>query len=202
MLIYLQKTVKGEISILKIAAVFIGSLLLSIGINGFLVPHRLLDGGVTGLALILHYYYGFPTGFVMILLSIPLFIYVWTFERISFYESLFGLIVASLIIDWLEPLRTQFLFSIFPSVLLGGGFIGIGVGIMLRYGVSTGGTDLLAKILSRSFSLDIGLVILALDGFIVAVGFNTLGFKAFFFSCLTICLIGIIVSLLVKPSSS
>jgi uncharacterized membrane-anchored protein YitT (DUF2179 family) len=53
-------------------AVFIGSLLSSIGINGFLIPHRLLDGGVTGLALIFHYYYGLPTGLVMFFLSIPL----------------------------------------------------------------------------------------------------------------------------------
>lgn len=86
-------------------------------------------------------------------------------------------------------------------MLLGGGCIGIGVGIMLRYGVSTGGTDLLAQILSKSFSVNIGLVILALDGFIVTVGFNTLGLKAFIFSCMTICLIGIIVSLIVRPSN-
>ena len=113
-----------------------------------------------------------------------------------------GLIVVSVIIDWLEPLRTIFLFSIFPSVLLGGVFIGIGEGIILRYRVSTGGTDLLAQIISKSFTLNIGLVILALEGFIVAVGFNTLGLKPFFFSCLTICLIGMIVSLIVKPSNS
>jgi uncharacterized membrane-anchored protein YitT (DUF2179 family) len=183
-------------------AVFIGSLLLSIGINGFLVPHRLLDGGVTGLALIFHYYYGFPTGLVMFFLSIPLFIYVWTFERTSFYNSFLGLIVASIIIDWLEPLKTIFLIPIFPSSLLGGGFIGIGSGIMLRNRVNTGGTDLLAQIISKSFSLNIGLVILVLDGFIVAVGYNTLGFKALLFSCLTINLIGIIVSLIFRPSNS
>lgn len=46
-------------------AVLIGSLLLSIGINGFLVPHHILDGGVTGLALILDYYFGFPPGLAM-----------------------------------------------------------------------------------------------------------------------------------------
>ncbi|MEI2364367.1 YitT family protein, partial [Priestia megaterium] len=46
----------------KILVVLVGSLLLSIGINGFLVPHYLLDGGTIGIALILHYYFEFPTG--------------------------------------------------------------------------------------------------------------------------------------------
>jgi uncharacterized membrane-anchored protein YitT (DUF2179 family) len=172
---------------------------LSIGINGFLVPHRLLDGGVTGIALVLHYYFGFPTGLAMFLLSIPLCIYAWVYERNFFYNSFLGLIIASIIIDLLEPLRTKFLLSIFPSVLLGGVFIGIGVGIMFRYKASTGGTDLLAQIISKSFSINIGVVILMIDGFIVTVAFNTLGLRAFLFSCLTICFIGLITSLMARP---
>ena len=48
------------------SAILIGSLLLGIGINGFLVPHHLLDGGITGLALIIHYYFGFPTGLMYV----------------------------------------------------------------------------------------------------------------------------------------
>lgn len=177
----------------------IGSLLLSIGINGFLVPHHLLDGGVTGLALILHYYFGFPTGLLMFLLSIPLCLYAWIYEKPFFYSSFFGLAAASIMIDWLEPLKTKFLLSIFPSILLGGAFIGIGVGIMLRFNASTGGTDLLAHIISKSFSINIGAVILILDGFIAAVAFNILGLKIFLFSCLTICLIGLIASFIAKP---
>ncbi|HER2162542.1 TPA: YitT family protein, partial [Streptococcus pyogenes] len=69
----------------KAAAILIGSLLLSIGINGFLIPHHLLDGGITGIALILHYYFDFPTGLAMFLLSIPLCIYAWIYERTFFY---------------------------------------------------------------------------------------------------------------------
>ena len=64
---YIRINIKRKVIIFilqKISAIFIGSLLLGIGINGFLVPHHLLDGGITGLALIIHYYFGFPTGFV------------------------------------------------------------------------------------------------------------------------------------------
>jgi len=185
----------------KAAAILIGSLLLSIGINGFLIPHQLLDGGITGIALILHYYFDFPTGLAMFLLSIPLCIYAWIYERTFFYNSFLGLIVASIFIDWLEPLRNQFFLSIFPSMLIGGGLIGIGVGIMLRYEVSTGGTDLLAQFISKAMSVNIGVVIFMIDGLIVTSAFKMLELKAFLFSGLTICMIGLITSLMDSPSN-
>lgn len=176
--------------------------MLGIGINGFLVPHHLLDGGITGIALILHYYYGFPTGGCMFLLSTPLMLYAWFRERIYFYNSFIGLIIASAFIDWLAPLRTQFTPSIFSSVFFGGILIGVGVGLMLRYKTSTGGTDLLAQFLSQAFSINIGMVILFIDGLIVAAAFNTLGLQVFIFSTLTIFIIGFMTSLIAKPVNS
>ncbi|MGM7723712.1 YitT family protein [Metabacillus sp. Hm71] len=184
----------------KIAAILIGSLLISIGINGFLVPHHLLDGGITGIALILHYYFNFPTGLAMFLLSIPLFIYAWFYKRTYFFNSFLGLIATSIMIDWLTPLRTQFLLSIYISVILGGAIIGIGVGIMLRYKTSTGGTDLLAQFISDSISVNIGVIILIIDGLILTAGFNMLGINAFLFSSVNICIIGIITSKIAKPN--
>jgi uncharacterized membrane-anchored protein YitT (DUF2179 family) len=176
--------------------------LVSIGINGFLVPHHLLDGGITGIALILHYYFEFPTGLCMFLLSIPLSVYAWFYERHYFYNSFLGLIVASAFIDWLAPLRTQFSFSILPSVLLGGIFIGVGVGLMLRYKTSTGGTDLLAQFISQAFSVNIGIVILLIDGLIVVAAFKTSGLYVFLFSSLTIVIIGFITSWIARPVKS
>jgi uncharacterized membrane-anchored protein YitT (DUF2179 family) len=65
----------------KILAVLVGSMLLGIGVNGFLVPHHLLDGGMIGIGLIMHYFYGWPTGLTMIFLSIPLYVLAWILER-------------------------------------------------------------------------------------------------------------------------
>jgi uncharacterized membrane-anchored protein YitT (DUF2179 family) len=183
----------------KISAILIGSLLLGIGINGFLVPHQLLDGGITGLALIIHYYFGFPTGLCMFLLSIPLSVYAWFRERGYFYNSFIGLIVAAVFIDWLAPLRTQFSPSVFSSVFFGGILIGVGVGLMLRYKTSTGGTDLLAQFISKAFSVNIGIVILLIDGLIVLSAYDVLGVKVLIFSTLTIFIIGFMTSLIAKP---
>ena len=182
----------------KIPVVFVGSLLLSIGINGFLVPHYLLDGGTIGIALILHYYFEFPTGVTIIILGLPLCWFAWIYERHYFYNSFYGLIISSLLIDWLEPIKNQFQFSIFPSVIFGGICIGTGVGLMLRYETSTGGTDLLAQLISKAFSLNIGMVILIIDGFIITAGLPLLGPKTFLFSCSTIFIGGMTTSLITK----
>ncbi|QED49334.1 YitT family protein [Cytobacillus dafuensis] len=179
--------------------IFIGSLLLGIGINGFLVPHRLLDGGITGIALIIHYYLDFPTGLCMFLISLPLSFYAWYRERDYFYNSIIGLIVAAAFIDWLAPIRTQFILPILPSVLLGGTLIGVGIGIMLRYQTSTGGTDLLAQFISKAFSINIGVIILMIDGIITAAAYGILGVQVFLFSCLTIAVIGLVTSLITRP---
>ena len=135
----------------KAAAILLGSVLLGIGINGFLVPHHLLDGGTTGIALILHYYFGFPTGLVMFLLSIPLCIYAWVYEKQLFYRSFFGLILSSTMIDLFAPIRNNFLLPIFLSSLIGGTIIGIGLGLMLRYRSKYRGYRFICPIYIRHF---------------------------------------------------
>ncbi|MEH7396415.1 YitT family protein, partial [Priestia megaterium] len=105
---------------------------------------------------------------------------------------------SSLLIDWLEPIKDQFQLSVFPSVILGGICIGTGIGLMLRYETSTGGTDLLAQLISKAFSLNIGIVILVIDGFIITAGLPLLGPKTFLFSCSTIFIGGMTTSLITK----
>lgn len=184
----------------KIAAIIIGSLLISIGINGFLVPHHLIDGGVDGIALILHYYFDYKTGLCILLLSLPLCVYSWFYKPAYFYSSIHGLLVSALFIDLLDPLRTQFSLPIFLSSLIGGALIGIGIGIMLRNDTSTGGTDLLARLISDSTRLNIGLAILIIDGLVALAGYKTLGFRSFFFSCVSIGIIALVTSIIMKPS--
>ena len=104
----------------KLPITFIGSLLLGIGINGFLVPYHLIDGGMIGIALIIHYYFEFPVGLCMFLLSIPLCLYTFIREPTYFYNSLFGLIISAFMIDWLSPLESQLHLPILASALFGG----------------------------------------------------------------------------------
>ncbi|WP_180229962.1 YitT family protein [Bacillus sp. AFS073361] len=180
----------------RLMATIIGSLLLGIGVNGFLVPNHLIDGGILGIALILHYFFDFQAGITMVALSLPICIYASMNKRGYFFSSLQGLLVSSLFIDLLAPLRFQIYLSHLLSALIGGVIIGTGVGLMLRYQTSTGGTDLLAKIISRTYSVNIAFVIIAIDGLIVLASLVLLSLDSVLYSCVAITTVGLTTSLI------
>ncbi|MEH7501796.1 YitT family protein [Neobacillus drentensis] len=185
----------------KIAAMLLGSLLLSLGVNGFLVPYHLLDGGVIGLGLIIHYFYGWPTGLSIIVLSLPLYVLAWFFERRYFYYSLHGLIISSFCIDFLSFMNGKIQMGILPSTIIGGLLVGIGIGLMLRYETSTGGTDLLAQILTKFTSINVGIIIFLIDGLVITSGIQVVGIEKFFYSLLTIICVGLMTTLTVSGNN-
>ncbi|EOR25186.1 YitT family protein [Cytobacillus oceanisediminis] len=186
----------------KIAATFVGSLLIGIGVNGFLVPHHLLDGGIIGIGLILHYHYGIPTGLSMILLSIPLYILVWFYNKEYFIYGIFGFLISSFSIDILSFLRNLFSLNVVLSAILGGVVIGVGIGLMLRFETSTGGTDLLAQVLSNILSIQVGVIIFLIDGIVLLSGYKIVGFSTFIASFITIFCVAIFTTLLSKKRIS
>ncbi|WP_165999883.1 YitT family protein [Bacillus sp. Cs-700] len=180
----------------KIVAVVIGSILVGSGINAFLVPNHLIDGGMIGIGLIVKYIWGYQTGLTIICLSIPLYIIAFLYFRPYFYNSLHGLLLSSFFIDLLSPLRYAFSFPILLSSILGGFFVGTGIGIMLKYETSTGGTDLLAQFISRIVTLNVGIIIFLIDGLVILIGSKTIGLNASLYSAVTIFAVGIATSLL------
>ncbi|SFA81004.1 MULTISPECIES: YitT family protein [unclassified Bacillus (in: firmicutes)] len=186
----------------KLLAILMGSFLLSIGVNGFLVPHHLLDGGIIGIGLILHYFYGWPTGLSMIILSIPLYVLAWFFQRKYFFYSLHGLIISSLCIDLFSFFNGSFQTGILVSTIIGGLLVGTGIGIMLRYETSTGGTDLLAQLLTLKTSLNVGILIFLIDGLVVLSGLSVVGVEKFMYSFLTIIFVGIMTSITVRKQTT
>lgn len=181
----------------KFLAVIVGSLLLGVGVNGFLVPHHLLDGGMIGIGLIIHYYYGFPTGLTMIILSTPLYVLAYILERKYFFHSLTGLMMSSFSIDLFAPVAKEIHLGILPSAILGGILVGCGIGLMLRYETSTGGMDLLAQLIHKFFPVNVGILIFILDGLVVVSGLKVIGMEKFTFSLLTISCVGLMTSLCV-----
>ncbi|WP_347552074.1 YitT family protein [Pseudalkalibacillus hwajinpoensis] len=180
----------------KMVAVFTGSALVGFGINSFLVPNQLIDGGMIGIGLIIKYLWGYQTGLTIISLSIPLYIIAFLYFRPYFYNSLHGLLLSSLFIDLFSPLRHIFSFPILISAILGGFFVGSGIGFMLRFETSTGGTDLLAQFISRMFSLNVGFIIFIIDGLVIIIGSQTIGLNSTIYSAITILFVGLTTSLL------
>lgn len=170
----------------KVIAIVAGSFLIGVGVNGFLVPHHLLDGGMIGVGLLAKYYFDLPPGGIILLTSIPIYGLVFRYDRILFYRSFHGLLLSSLFIDWLSFLRGAIPVALATAAVIGGVLIGTGVGIMLAYQSNTGGTDLLAQFLSRRIKLPVALLILVIDGVIVVSALQAIGFHRLLFSLLTI----------------
>ncbi|WP_409271649.1 YitT family protein [Neobacillus sp. SCS-31] len=178
----------------KMLVIFIGSSFLSIGINFFLVPFELLDGGIIGIGLIINYLTGIQAGFSIIILSIPIFTLAWFINRSYFYNSLHGMLFSSFIIDLFAASHTPFIHPVLSSIV-GGIFVGVGIGIMLRFDTSTGGTDLLAQFLSKLFKINVGFMIFIIDSLVIALGGLLISKDTFLLSCVTIIFVGLSTSL-------
>ncbi|MBB6451848.1 uncharacterized membrane-anchored protein YitT (DUF2179 family) [Salirhabdus euzebyi] len=179
----------------KITTILFGSLLLSIGVNFFLIPFQLLDGGMIGMGLIIKYLTGFQTGLAIILLSVPIFTLAWIYNRSYFYNSLHGMLFSSLAIDYLSPLHYPFIAKFqLPAIIssiVGGVFIGLGIGMMLRYKTSTGGTDLLAQLLSKVIKVNLGIIIFVIDAIVIVIGGILISTETLILSIITIIFVGL-----------
>ncbi|WP_139490135.1 YitT family protein [Brevibacillus dissolubilis] len=170
----------------KTFIVILGSLLVAIGVNMFLVAQKLMDGGMIGVGLLAKYYLGLSPGWVMILASVPIYIWVFVYDRNLFYHSLHGLLLSSFFIDLLSPMRAWSDFPVPFAVVLGGTTIGAGIGIMLAYDTNTGGTDLVAQFISKRTKIPVALLIFLIDGVIISAAFWAIGPSHTFYSLVTI----------------
>ena len=157
-------------STLNVFKILLGAVIFAVGIQWFYHPASLLSGGVTGIAMIINYMIGTPVGIMMIALNIPLFIialrrYGWRFMA----GSLFGMICGSVAIDLLSIYPVTITTQPFLASIYGGIITGLGLGIVYTTGSTTGGTDVVAKIIREKFPyVNFGTMILVLDAIIIA----------------------------------
>lgn len=194
------------LSLSKVGAIIAGSLLIAIGINFFVVPLGILDGGIIGIALIINYVFDIKIGLVMLLCSIPIFILIWFHNRDLLFVSISGLLLSSYLIDLMEPYQYYFSYYIewtaFTRSVIGGFVIGTGIGVMLRYHVSTGGTDLVAEYISEFIPVNVGIIVLIIDLLIIGIGEWVLPGDSFMLSLMTITAGGVATSLCTLNRSS
>jgi len=177
--------------------IFIGSLITALGINIFIVPNKIAPGGVSGIATVIYYISNqtLPVGTVMLILNVPLFIIGFKYIGKRFIaRTLVSTILLSFLIDVTHSvslhiynnylvtsfnlpadssvsaavLTTGYSTDILLHAIFGGVLMGIGLGIVLRSGATTGGTDLAAKIMNHFVpGLTVGQYLLLIDGGIV-----------------------------------
>ena len=184
----------------KTVSILVGSLLMAIGVNVFLINHELLDGGTFGMGLILHYLTGLQVGMIVIMLSIPVLILAWFYRRSFLYNSIHGMLFSSFVVDLTyHPLRLLgFVLNQNPiaSAVLGGIFVGAGIGLMLRYDTSIGGTDLLGQITADYLKVNPGIIIFVIDMIIVFSGSLLIADSSLLLSFITVICVGTMTSLI------
>ncbi|WP_121661670.1 YitT family protein [Metabacillus litoralis] len=183
-----------------VSVIVLGSLLLSIGINVFLTPYKVLDGGMIGIGLILHYLFDLKAGIMIIVFSAPIFLVAWIYYRKYFYNSLHGLLLSSFFIDLLKPLDGIVHASPIVSSIIGGIFVGSGIGLMLRIGTSTGGTDLLAQFISDRSGINVGILIFCIDMVVILLGGLLISSETLILSCITIVIVGLTTTIVSSKS--
>lgn len=147
----------------------VGCFFYAVSINYFFISNHLAEGGVAGICLILFYLFKLPVGVMYFVINIPLLITGWKLVGKDFlFKTLYGTSCLSFLItlteSWKGPSNDIMLGSIYGGVL-----IGIGLGLIFMVNGSTGGTDVIARILNRYFDIPMGRTMLFLDIVILGV---------------------------------
>jgi uncharacterized membrane-anchored protein YitT (DUF2179 family) len=156
--------------LVEMTGLVMGCISMSVGINAFLKPHTIAPGGLSGLSLLLNKITGLPVSVVMMLIGVPLVILAFRIMGLkNSLKTLFGTVLFSAIVQLTDPLsRMHFTEDLILSSISGGLLVGIGLGIMFKSDASTGGTDLIALILSKKFpGIKVTKFMSCLDGMIV-----------------------------------
>lgn len=164
-----KNTILQNERLLAYGQILLGSLLGAIAYPLFLVPNHIAPGGLTGIATILNYLFHWPVGMTSLLLNIPLFLVGYrSMGRVFALRSLVATLLFSLLIDIipLPPMTTDPLLG----ALFGGVLLGVGLGLILRGGATTGGTDMAARMVHNRFQhISVGALLFGIDGLVVAL---------------------------------
>ena len=155
----------------------IGASIYSVAINMFLSPNGISPGGFTGIAAVVNYLAEIPTGVMLFVLNIPVLVLGYIkLGGIFILKTFFVTALMSLSLDisasFLPPLKAD---GILAS-LFGGILMGLGLSLVLLRGATTGGVDIIAKLINRKYRhLSVGKIILISDGFVILL--NAFAYK-------------------------
>ena len=172
---------------MRYVMILIGCLISSGSINLFLVPNQLLSGGVSGIAIIFYYLFGLPIGLQMLVMNIPLLFAAYrTLGKTYTIDVVFGTFLFSICIDAMQFLSNYHIVDdAMLAAIYGGVFTGIGYGIIFRANGSSGGLDIVAAMVKKYYSLNMGSVIFAFNCIIMTIAALLFGVKLAMFTLIS-----------------
>ena len=158
--------------------VVIGALVTAVSFSWFFLPYDVAPGGVTGIATVISSLTGLSVGLLSFLINVPLFLAGWRQVGWRFaVRSFIAMVLLSLFIDLLPPVNPAG--DIMLATVFGGVLLGVGLGMVVRAGATTGGTDMAAKMLHRLAGfLSIATILFIIDATVVIIAAMAFGIQA------------------------
>lgn len=155
---------------MDVAFLLAGALVYAAAVTGLTAPNNIAPGGVTGICTMLNFLFGTPIGLVSFLINIP--IIVWAVVEIGYklvMRTIAAIVLSSLFIDLLTGVMPIYRGNPILVAIFSGVCEGLGLSLTFVRGATTGGTDMVARLLERRMPhLSMGKLMLALDGVIIA----------------------------------
>lgn len=166
--IEMQKTLRQRV--MDYVMITVASVIYAVGVSLFLDPNSLAPGGVTGIAIILNRITGLETGTWVLLINIPIIaLGTWKFGFRFILSTMYCTAATSLMINFLAP-AGALTTDPFLAAVAGGSLMAVGIGIVFKAGATTGGTDIIIKLLRLKYPhLRTGSLFLITDAFIVTI---------------------------------
>lgn len=175
----------------------IGMTMVALGLYFFLMPEKLAIGGANGLAIVINNWIPLSIGSIMIIINIFLFVIGFLVVGTSFgFKTIYASIGTSVIVSLLEkiiPLQQPLVEDMILQLIFGVFISAIGVGIVFNQNASTGGTDVIAKIMNKFFGIELGKGVLISDFAITIMAGFAFGPKLGMYSLLGVILNGIVI---------
>jgi len=164
-----HRTLPLKEKIKRFLMITIGALLMAVALELFLVPNAILDGGIVGISIITSHLIGLPLGLFIFTLNLPFFFLGYKQIGKTFaLSTLYGIAVLSIATAFLHPIP-PFIEEKFLVTIFGGAILGLGVGLVIRYGGSLDGSEILAILISGKTPFSVGEIVMVINFFIFIV---------------------------------
>ena len=175
-----------------------GTFLMAVSFAAFFLPRDIAPGGVTGLATVLASFSTINVGLLSFMINVPLFAAGWKTVSLRFaVRSFMAMTMLSVFIDLLP--QVDIAGDMLLASVFGGVVEGIGLGLVVRAGATTGGTDMVAKLVHRLWPfLSIGTLIMLLDGLVVCIAGFCFGLQAALWALITVTVTSVVTDVVIK----
>lgn len=188
--------------------ILVGSGIEAIALRLFLVPANLASGGVSGIAQLLNHYTGWPIGVMVLLGNLPLFAIGWRYlgGRRFALRTAFSVVVYSLVVDLIPRFHlipaNGITDDIFLNSLYGAVVAGVGYGLVYRARSTSGGSDILARILNHYRSVSMTQSYLMVDSAVILAAGFVFGWKQALYAIITLYVSGIVSETILEGSGT